>query len=234
MYSSPLHAVDKPRTTTLTTTFWLINNQSAGEFSPNSMIGHEDFAGTCMDIIKSLGASLQTFCKANGDSTKLIMWKFNIEAAYCNLWLAKEWQVKQIVTVGNKHYVNHCNCFGNCSLYKVFLSLSSIIVWIAENIKNIPHLKAYVDDNASFNLAGNVLYYEPYHCYFPSKQTKPLLLWDELNIPHVEKKQIYSPIIPCVGFDVDPNKMMVSISNNCCADFTHLCKTQQAASPSRV
>ena len=57
MYSSPVHAVDKPGTTT----FRLINDQSAGEFSPNSMIDSEDVAGTCMDGIKSLGASLHAF-----------------------------------------------------------------------------------------------------------------------------------------------------------------------------
>jgi hypothetical protein len=57
MYSSPIHAVDKPRTNT----FQLINDQSAGEFLPNLMIEIEDIAGTCMDSIKSLGASLCDF-----------------------------------------------------------------------------------------------------------------------------------------------------------------------------
>ena len=76
-----------------------------------------------------------------------------------------------------------------------------------------------MDDNASFDLAGNVLFYKPHHHYFPSKQTKLLQLWDELNIPHVEKKQIYSPIVPFVGFNVDPNKMIISISDECCADL---------------
>jgi hypothetical protein len=95
------------------------------------------------------------------------------------------------------------------------LSLSSLIAWIAEHIKKIPHLKAYVDDNASFGLAGDVLYYELYHCYFPTNQTKLLLLWNELNIPHAEKKQIYGPVIPFVGLDVDLNLIMVSISDKC-------------------
>jgi hypothetical protein len=48
MYSSPIHAVPKPGTDALQ----LINDQLAGEFSPNSMIGSEDVAGTCMDSIK--------------------------------------------------------------------------------------------------------------------------------------------------------------------------------------
>jgi hypothetical protein len=209
MYSSPIHAVDKPGTTT----FRLINDQSAGEFSPNSMIATEDVAGTCMDTIKSLGASLRAFRKANGDDVQLVMWKSDIEAAYRNLWLVKQWQAKQTVTLGDKRHVDHCNCFGNRSSYKIFLSFYCLVAWIAEYIKLIRHLKTYVDDNASFGLAGDVLYYEPYHRYYPTNQTKLLLLWDELGIPHAEKKQIYGPVVPFIGFDVDPNTMTVSISD---------------------
>jgi hypothetical protein len=70
MYCSPIHTVPKPETDTL----WLINNQSAGEFSPNSMISCEDIAWTCMDGIKSLRVSLHTFCQEYGD-VELIMHK---------------------------------------------------------------------------------------------------------------------------------------------------------------
>ena len=190
MYSSSVHTLDKPGTTT----FQLINNQSAREFSPNLMINHEDVIGTCMDNIKSFSASLHTFHKANKDNAELIMWKSDIETTYYNLWLTKEWQAKQNSHCRQQCYINHCNCFGNCSSYKVFLSLCSLVAWVAENVKNM-HLKVYVDNNASFDLVSNILYYEPYHHYFPTIQTRLLLFWDELNIPHAEKKQIYGPIV---------------------------------------
>jgi hypothetical protein len=141
------------------------------------------------------------------------MWKSNIEAAYRNLWLAKEWQIKQTVSVGSNCYVDHCNCFGNRASYKVFISFTLLVTWIAEHVRQIPHLKIYSDDNASFDVVGNVLFYEPYHRYFPCSQARLLCLWDELNIPHTEKKQIYGPIVPFVGFDVDPNVMTISINN---------------------
>jgi hypothetical protein len=121
-----------------------------------------------MDSIKSLGASLCAFREVKGDDVELVMWKSDIEAAYRNLWLSKEWQAKQTVTVGDKRYVDHCNCFKNHSSYKVFLSFSSLVAWIAESVKQIPHLKAYVDDNTSFGLVGDILYYEPYCRYFPA------------------------------------------------------------------
>jgi hypothetical protein len=155
-----------------------------------------------MDNIHSFRASLHAFRKANGDDVKLVMWKSDIEMAYHNIWLTKEWQAKQTVTVGDKRYVDHCNCFGNHSSYKVFLSFSSLVAWIAEHVKHIHHVKTYVDNNASFELVGNVLYYEPYHQYFPTKQMKLLLLWDELSILHAEKKQIYGPVVPFVGLDI--------------------------------
>jgi hypothetical protein len=162
-----------------------------------------------------LGASLHAFRKAEGSKVELIMWKSDIQMAYRNLWLSPEWQAKQVVSVGNKRYVNHCNCFGNRGSYKVFLSFSSLLTWIAENVKHIPNLKVYVDDNCSFGPTGSVLYYAPYRRYFPSNQAKLLLLWDELNVPHEEKKQIYGPIVPIVGFDIDPNRMTISISDQC-------------------
>lgn len=208
MYSSPIHAVPKPGTDT----FRLINDQSAGDFSPNSMIDDSSVAGTSMDGIKSLGASLRAFRRFEGDE-ELVMWKSDIQMAYRNLWLAPEWQAKQIVSIGELRYVDRCNCFGNRSSYKVFLSFSSLLAWIAENVAGIPALKVYVDDNCSFGPTRDVLYYAPYQRYFPSNQTKLLLLWDELNVPHEQKKQVYGPVIPFVGFDVDPNAMTISLSD---------------------
>jgi len=70
-------------------------------------------------------------------------------------------------------------------------------------------------DNCSFAHLGDVKFYPKYGCHFPTDQTKLLELWDELGLPHEEKKQIYRPIIPFIGFDVDPNTMMVSINDKC-------------------
>jgi len=61
---------------------------------------------------------------------------------------------------------------------------------------------------------GDILYHEPYGGYFPSDQTKLLKLWDEMDIPHEEKKQIYGPIIPFIGFDIDPNQMTISVADD--------------------
>ena len=82
-------------------------------------------------------------------------------------------------------------------------------------MKLIRNLCTYIDDNGSFAHIGDVAYYPPYRMYYPMDQTKLLKLWDELNIPHVKKKQVYRPVIPYVGFDVDPNTISGSIVEVC-------------------
>jgi len=52
-----------------------------------------------------------------------------------------------------------------------------------------------VDDTLSFEVEGNMLFYKPYTCSFPTKQTCLLLLWDELSIPHTDEKQEFRPIL---------------------------------------
>jgi len=115
--------------------------------------------------------------------------------------------------------MDHWNCFDNWSSYKVFLLFSSLVAWIAEHVKCICNLKMYVDDSASFGLARDVLYQACYGRYYPTNQICLLLLWDELGIPHEEKKQIYSPIIPFIGFEVEPNTMTIFISDSCHTDL---------------
>ena len=81
-------------------------------------------------------------------------------------------------------------------------------------MKHIRNLQTYIDDNGSFAHIGDVAYYHPYGAYYPTDQMKLLQLWDELNIPHAKKKQIYGLVIPYIGFDVDPNAMTISLSDN--------------------
>ena len=86
-----------------------------------------------------------------------------------------------------------------------------VVIWIAIFVKFILDLFGYINDNFSFNEEGNVLWYKPYGCYYPEKQTKLLQLWDEIDLPHEKAKQEYGPILCIIGFMVDPNQMPVSM-----------------------
>ena len=86
-----------------------------------------------------------------------------------------------------------------------------LVLWIAIFVKFLEDLLGYIDDNFSFDEDGNVMWYEPYRCYFPTKQTKLLNLWDEIGVPHDRSKQEYAPVLRVIGFLVDPNLMRVSM-----------------------
>ena len=69
----------------------------------------------------------------------------------------------------------------------------SLVTWIAIYVYLIAHLKDYVDDAYSFELASEHQYYSPYNAFYPSKQARLLCLWDELGIPHDKEKQELDP-----------------------------------------
>ena len=97
---------------------------------------------------------------------------------------------------------------GSCHDYTAFIGL---VLWIAIFIKLLVDLFGYIDDNFGFDEEGNVIWYGPYQCYYPAKQTKLLLLWDEIGLPHEKSKQEYAPVLRIIGFMVDPEIMHVSM-----------------------
>ncbi|KAG2112656.1 uncharacterized protein F5147DRAFT_572262 [Suillus discolor] len=83
----------------------------------------------------------------------------------------------------------------------------SLMSWIVIHRILIDALKTYMDDSFSYDLASCQLYYAPYACYFPAKQTCLLWLWDNIGLPHECPKQIFSLLLTVIGFDVDSNAM---------------------------
>ena len=206
MYSTPIHAVPKPRSEKLR----LVNDHSAGTFSLNSMIAREDVLGAKMDTISDLVGALLRYRKSHPNK-RLILFKSDVSAAYRRLPLHPLWQIKQIVTVDGERHVDRCTSFGGRGSCRSYTSFMGVVIWIAIFIKLILDLFGYIDDNFSFDEEGNVLWYEPYGCYYPAKQKKLLDLWDEIDLPHDKSKQEYGPILRIIGFMVDPNEMRVSM-----------------------
>jgi hypothetical protein len=81
------------------------------------------------------------------------------------------------------------------------------------------------DDSFSYELASQQLYYPPYDCYFPAKQTQLLQLWDDIGLPHKRPKQLFGAPLTVIGFDVDPNAMSASLPEHKKAELVaHLCQ----------
>lgn len=45
----------------------------------------------------------------------------------------------------------------------------------------------------------------------PAHHVKLLQLWDALGIPHEEEKQLFSPSLPIIGYQVDVDEMSITM-----------------------
>ena len=159
MYSMPVHAVPKPHSTD----FRMVTDQSAGQFSLNSMI------------------------KQEGD-VALTLFKSDVAEAYRLMPVHPFWQIKQINTIDSLHFVNRNNAFGGHASGCIWITFSSLVAWIAKNVKGIPHLSVYSDDFFAPELQENFIWYDKFQKFIPSAQKQLLDLWTELGIPFKDKK----------------------------------------------
>jgi hypothetical protein len=206
MYSVPMHTIPKPNSDKL----HLVIDHTAGDYSLNLMIDSDAIKGTKLDGLHSLGASLLQFLMDHPDE-KLVMFKSDVSQAFRRLPMHPLWQTKQILTVNGQRHVDRNNNFGGRGSPKVWISFMSLVSWIAIHRILIEALKTYMDDSFSFELASRQLYYSPYDCWFPAKQTRLLQLWDEIGLPHERPKQLFGSPLTVIGFDIDPNAMSATL-----------------------
>ena len=178
MYSTPVHAVPKPRSEKLR----LVNDHSAGPYSLNSMILREDIAGAQMDAVSNLMTALIRYRKTH-PRTRLVIFKSDVAAAYRQLPLHPLWQIKQIVTIDGVRHVDRNTAFGGRGSCRAYTSFMGFVLWVAIFVKHLVDLFGYIDDNFSFKEEGKVEWYAPYQCYYPTKQAQLLCLWDEIGLP---------------------------------------------------
>jgi hypothetical protein len=122
------------------------------------------------------------------------------------------WQIKQVVNIDGQFSIDRCNNFGGCASQKIWWSFISLVLWIAVFKQDLHALKCSVGNHFSFCVAGDLELYNKYNTFLPSGQVAQLQLWDEINLPHEEAKQISGACIPIISFKVDPNMMSVKMS----------------------
>ena len=69
----------------------------------------------------------------------------------------------------------------------------------------------YIDDAFSWDFTCRITFYPPYRRLLPDKQARLLTLFDELGIPHDERKQVSGSPLQIISFVVDPNTMTISM-----------------------
>ncbi|KAH9856337.1 hypothetical protein C2E23DRAFT_857310 [Lenzites betulinus] len=123
MYLMPVHVVPKPRSSK----FRLVNDQSAGSYSLNSMIRPESIKGVVLDGIPVLGAALRCFRRDHQDS-ELIMCKSDVSQVYRQMPVSPHWQIRQVVTIDSLRHVDQCNLFGGRGSLRVWAAFDTIII----------------------------------------------------------------------------------------------------------
>lgn len=177
-----------------------------------------DIAGACLDTLKGLGDTLLEMRRTLGP-VPLVLFKSDVAEVYRLMPMHPYWQVKQINTIDGCWHSDRCNCFGGRGSYCIWYSFNGLVTLIAIKVKKIDPLNVFSDDSFSVGLAGRMLFYTPYAREFPKNQTWLLLLWDELGIPHKEKKQLFGPILTIIRLEVDANLLTITMPKDFKADL---------------
>jgi hypothetical protein len=178
------------------------------------MVTHSEVTGYPMDNLAQYGVELVKLDNSHHDATEpdsLCGWKSDISLAYRICPLHPFWQLKQGIRVGNDVHVDRCITFGSSASPAIFIAFNSLVTWIAKNKRDIPFVITYLDDSSGCTWKDDVAYYAPYKKHMPTPQARLLTLWDDLGIPHDERKQINGPSIPIIGIQVNPNEMSYSL-----------------------
>ncbi|KAI0039985.1 hypothetical protein FA95DRAFT_1684034, partial [Auriscalpium vulgare] len=212
MCNVPVHAVPKK-----SGKLRLVVDHSAGEFSPNSHINHDD-VHVRLDTVQHLAHNLIAVRQRHG-SIPLWLWKSDVQQAYRRIPMHPLWQLRQIVTVKGVRRVDRCNNFGGRASAKLWCAFMSLVLWIGINVMLIEALLAYIDDSYAFDLSTHLAYYEPYDDWYPESQVRFLQLWDFIGLPHEKAKQEFGRTLVIIGFHVDPIRMTVSLSSESRAEL---------------
>jgi hypothetical protein len=130
MYSMPAHAVPKPNSTDLR----MVTDHSAGPFSLNSMIDHEQVTGFPLNNMTHMGEMLLAHFHSMEVSHELLVWKSNIAEAHHLMPVHPLWQLKQVNTIDGWQYIDRNITFGSSSSSTIFISFNSLVAWIARNV----------------------------------------------------------------------------------------------------
>lgn len=197
----------------------LVTNQSAGNFSPNSMIPPNERSFP-LDGIQNLGRSIrrQQLRYPHGVQT---LFKSDIKSAYRLLPMAPAWQIKQVVRIDGQYCVDRCNTFGGAASGRLFVAFNSILLWLARHVHNIPDIHSYVDDYFGSQTDATFAHYDSYHKSFPTHQVALLRMWDKYGIPHDASKQLFGTQLPIIGFTVDTTSLQVSLEQSKIQNLIH-------------
>ena len=205
MYCMPYYVVPKPHSTG-----WrLVNDLSAGAYSLNSMVDHQFVTGYPLDNLSHFGELLLRK-RREKPGVVFVAWKSDVSEAYRLCPMHELWQLKQVVRIGGELVVDRVDMFGGCGSGPIFISVNSLVAWVAVEQREIDDLE-YVDDSFGVDEEGNMVLYVPYGVEYPAQQARLLELWDEIGIPHKQKKQVFGTQLVILGIEVDTKSLTFTL-----------------------
>ena len=207
MYCMPQYVVPKPHSEGAQ---WrLVNDLSAGSYSLNSMVDRQFILGYPLDNLSNFGELLLRKRREKPD-VKFVAWKSDVAEAYRICPMHELWQLKQVVRIQGKLVVDRVNVFGGSGSGPIFISVNALVAWIAKHERGVDDL-IYVDDSFGVDVEGEQEYYPPYGQSYPTQQTMLLKLWDQIGIPHKQKKQVYGTQLAILGIMVNTEDLTFTL-----------------------
>jgi hypothetical protein len=163
MYSSPIGVIPKP----WSNKFFLVNDLSAGLFSPNLWVPKAD-VHIKLNNLQHFGIIL---CHVHKMHKWAPVWLFksDVHGAYQTWPMHLLWQLKQVITFDGQHYMDCCMEFGQHASPKIWCLFMGLVVWITIHKGGVDHLLHYMDDAWSYVLDEQLHFYLPYQAFFPKK-----------------------------------------------------------------
>ncbi|KZV98361.1 hypothetical protein EXIGLDRAFT_669524 [Exidia glandulosa HHB12029] len=172
-----------------TSKFRMVVDHSSGTHSLNSFISRDGVA-TKLDSVRDLGHFLRIVRSNSGLKLRLV--KSDGSKAYRRAPVHPLWQIKQIISVNGSRRVDRCCNFGTKSAGDIWFAIISLVLWGAQFVHGIDALLCYA---------------------------ALLHLWDWVGIPHSDDKQVSGVPLVVIGFEVDPNLMTITMSDDSRSDL---------------
>ncbi|KAG0148223.1 hypothetical protein CROQUDRAFT_41646 [Cronartium quercuum f. sp. fusiforme G11] len=153
--------------------------------------------------------------KAKGK--KIFLWRTNAARAYWNMPIHPQYQLRQIILIGDQYHVDHCVNFRSSASPKIWhcqdilwCFFFSLVLWLAVYKFGITRINNLMDDTWGVCTKDKFTTYKGSR--MPTDQAKFLYLFDTLNTPWEWKKQIWGEKIEIIRHYVDASNLSFSLS----------------------
>lgn len=202
MKVSPLLLAAKSNSTKMR----VCTDMSYGQHSLNDLVRKDE----CRVAFDSIISFAPYIVEKSKSGQKLLIWKSDVQNAYRIIPMCLQWQLRQIVCINNLFYVDRCANFGSSASPKIWCSVFSLVLWLAEKKLGIEGMNNLMDDTWGVALANTIVEYKSHK--IPKDQALFLLLFDTLSIPWEWKKQVHGSDLEVIGFHLRPNELIFTLT----------------------